>query len=88
MSATKAKLEIEFDVNDLPTLTEIFKKFKVKTKTLRPSADEIEQLIIKKALRDAKAIDNGTLETKSFNTIADLMSDLKSKVEDDIFAYL
>jgi hypothetical protein len=78
MNASKAQLVIEFNVSDLPTLTEIFKKFKVKTKPARPSVDEIEQLIIKKALRDAKAIDRGELKTKSFNNIADLMSDLKS----------
>jgi hypothetical protein len=78
MNASKAQLVIEFNVSDLPTLTEIFKKFKVKTKPARPSVDEIEQLIIKKALRDAKAIDRGELKTKSFNSIADLMSDLKS----------
>jgi hypothetical protein len=78
MNASKAQLVIEFNVSDLPTLTEIFKKFKGKTKPARPSVDEIEQLIIKKALRDAKAIDRGELKTKSFNSIADLMSDLKS----------
>ena len=30
----------------------------------RPSADEIEQMIIKKAMLDAKAIERGELETR------------------------
>jgi hypothetical protein len=87
MNSAKAQLVIEFNVNDLPTLTEIFKKFKVKTKPARPSVDEIEQMIIKKALLDAKAIDRGELKTKKFSNIADLMNDLKSEIEDDIFAH-
>ncbi len=87
MNSAKAQLVIEFNVSDLPTLTEIFKKFKVKTKPARPSVDEIEQMIIKKALLDAKAIDRGELKTKSFSNIADLMNDLKSEIEDDIFAH-
>ena len=87
MDSAKLQLVIEFDANDLPTLTEIFKKFKVKTKPARPSADEIEQMIIKKALLDAKAIDRGELKTKTFGTIGDLMNDLKSEIEDDIFAH-
>jgi AAA+ superfamily predicted ATPase len=89
MNSAKVQLLIELNVSDLPTLTEIFKKFKVKTKpaSARPSANEIEQMIIKKALFDAKAIDRGELKTKSFNNIADLMNDLKSEIEDDIFAH-
>ena len=87
MESAKLKLVIEFDARDLPTLTEIFKKFKVKTKSARPTADEIEQLIIQKALRDAKAIERGELKTRPFNNIIDLMNDLKSEIEDDILAY-
>ena len=33
-------------------------------KKKRPSADEIEQMIIKKAMLDAKAIERGELETR------------------------
>ena len=35
----------------------------------RPSADEIEQLIIAKALRDAKAIERGELETRDLDEL-------------------
>ncbi len=87
MESAKLQLIIEFDVRDLQTLTEIFKKFKVKTKPARPSVDEIEQMIIKKALLDAKAIDKGELKTKTFNNVSDLMADLKSEIEDDIFSH-
>ena len=76
MDATKLQLLIEFDVNDLPTLTEIFKKFKVKTKTVRPSADEIEQMIIKKALLDAKAIERGELKTRPLD---ELLAELQAE---------
>jgi hypothetical protein len=87
MESAKLQLIIEFDVRDLQTLTEIFKKFKVKTKPARPTVDEIEQMIIKKALLDAKAIDRGELKTKTFNNISDLMADLKSEIEDDILTH-
>lgn len=87
MNASKAQMTIEFNVNDLLILTEIFKRFNVKIKPARPPDDEIEQMIVKKALLDAKAIDRGELKTKTFNNIADLMSDLKSEIEDDIFAH-
>ena len=69
MDATKLQLLIEFNVNDLTTLTEIFKKFKVKTKTVRPAADEIEQMIIKKALLDAKAIERRELKTRPLDEL-------------------
>jgi hypothetical protein len=36
-------------------------------RTIRPSADEIEQLIILKALHDAKAIESGKLETRDLD---------------------
>ena len=87
MESAKLQLIIEFDVRDLQTLTEIFKKFKVKTKPARPTVDEIEQMIIQKALLDAKAIDRGELKTKTFNNVSDLMADLKSEMGDDIFAH-
>jgi hypothetical protein len=87
MESAKLQLIIEFDVRDLQTLTEIFKKFKVKTKPARPTVDEIEQMIIKKALLAAKAIDRGELKTKTFNNISDLMADLKSEIEDDILTH-
>ncbi len=87
MESAKLQLIIEFDVRDLQILTEIFKKFKVKTKPTRPTVDEIEQMIIKKALLDAKAIDSGELKTKTFNNVSDLMADLKSEMGDDIFAH-
>jgi hypothetical protein len=69
MNSAKLTLVIEFDGKDLPTLTEIFKKFKVKTKPARPSADDIEQMIIKKALLDAKAIDRGELKTRPLDEL-------------------
>ena len=49
----------------------------------RPSVDEIEQLIIAKALRDAKAIERGELETRDFNSIEDLLADLEADINDD-----
>jgi hypothetical protein len=76
MDSEKLQLVIEFDARDLPTLTEIFKKFKVKTKPARPSADEIEQMIIKKALLDAKAIDRGELKTRP---LEELLAELQEK---------
>ena len=69
MNSAKLQLIIEFDANDLPTLTEIFKKFKVKTKPARPLADEIEQMIVNKALLDAKAIDRGELKTRPLEAL-------------------
>ena len=53
----------------------------------RPSADEIEQMIIKKAMLDAKAIERGELKTRSFNSVAELMAHLEddSNDEDDDF---
>ena len=83
MDATKLQLLIEFDVTDLPTLTEIFKKFKVKTKTVRPTVDEIEQMIIKKALLDAKAIERGELKTRPLD---ELLAELQAE-EDKEEAY-
>lgn len=49
----------------------------------RPSADEIEQMIIKKALLDAKKIEMGELQTRSFNSVAELMIDLKANLKGD-----
>jgi hypothetical protein len=76
MNSAKLQLVIEFDVSDLPTLTEIFKKFKVKTRPARPSVDEIEQMIIKKALLDAKAIDRGELKTRP---LEELLAELQAE---------
>jgi hypothetical protein len=76
MNSAKLQLVIEFDANDLPTLTEIFKKFKVKTKPARPSADEIEQMIVKKALLDANAIDRGELKTRP---LEELLAELQEE---------
>jgi hypothetical protein len=42
----------------------------------RLTADEIEALIIERAKTNAKAIENGTLPTKSFNSIEALLEDL------------
>lgn len=42
----------------------------------RPSADEIEQLIIAKALCDAKAIERGELETRDLD---ELLAELEKK---------
>ena len=49
----------------------------VYSKKNRPSVDEIEQLIIAKALRDAKLIEWGKLKTRNLDElIADLEADL------------
>jgi hypothetical protein len=45
------------------------------------SADEVEQLIIAKALRDAKAIERGELETYPFDSIEALIADLNDDEE-------
>ncbi len=48
------------------------------------SADEVEQLIIAKALRDAKAIERGELKgMKSYTNYKDLIADLESDIEND-----
>lgn len=52
-------------------------------KKKRPSADEIEQMIIKKALLDAKAIERGELKTRSFNSVAELIAHLEDDSNDD-----
>jgi hypothetical protein len=85
MNSAKLQLVIEFDAYDLPTLTEIFKKFKVKTKPARPSADEIEQMIIKKALLDAKAIDRGELKTRP---LEELLAELQAEPIAGNYAYV
>ena len=85
MNSAKLQLVIEFDAHDLPTLTEIFKKFKVKTKPARPSADEIEQMIIKKALLDAKAIDRGELKTRP---LEELLAELQAELIAGNYAYV
>ena len=48
----------------------------------RPTVDEIEQLIIAKALRDAKAIERGELETRQFNSLEELLADLEADITD------
>ncbi len=85
MNSAKLQLVIEFDANDLPTLTEIFKKFKVKTKPARPSVDEIEQMIIKKALLDAKAIDRGELKTRP---LEELLAELQAESIEGNYKYV
>ena len=48
----------------------------------RPSADEIEQMIIKKALLDAKAIQRGELKgLKSYDNYKDLIADLEAEIK-------
>ena len=47
------------------------------------SADEIEQLIIAKALSDARKIERGELELKSYDNYKDLIADLKAEIETD-----
>ncbi len=84
MNSEKLQLAIEFDANDLPALTEIFKKFKVKTKPARPSEEEIEQMIIKKALLDAKAIDRGELKTRPLDA---LLAELQAESVADNYKY-
>lgn len=84
MNSEKLQLVIEFDAKDLPILTEIFKKFKVITKPPRPSADEIEQMIIKKALLDAQAIDRGELKTRPLDA---LLAELQAETAADNYKY-
>ena len=81
-------LEIK-NVQDVAIIEQLAQRlgWTFKTKPSRPSIEGIEQMIIKKALLDAKAIDRGELTPKTFSTIADLMNDLKSEIEDDIFAH-
>lgn len=52
-------------------------------KNEKVSADEVEQLIIAKALRDAKAIERGELETRSFSSIEALIADLEADQNDE-----
>jgi hypothetical protein len=47
------------------------------------TADEVEQLIIAKCLRDAKAIERGELETRSFDSVEALIADLEADQNDD-----
>jgi hypothetical protein len=47
------------------------------------TADEVEQLIIAKCLRDAKAIERGELKTRSFDSIEALIADLEADQNDD-----
>lgn len=47
------------------------------------SADEIEQLIIAKALSDARKIERGELTLKSYDNYKDLIADLKAEIETD-----
>jgi hypothetical protein len=47
------------------------------------AADEVEQLIIAKCLRDAKAIERGELKTKSFANYKDLIADLEADIQND-----
>ena len=50
----------------------------------RPSADEIEQMIIKKAMLDAKAIERGELKgLKTFDNYKDLIADLQAEIENE-----
>ena len=52
-------------------------------KKRRPSVDEIEQLIIAKALNDAQSIECGELETREFDSIEALIADLEADTNDD-----
>jgi hypothetical protein len=47
------------------------------------TADEVEQLIIAKCLRDAKAIERGELKTRSFDSVEALIADLEADQNDD-----
>lgn len=47
------------------------------------TADEVEQLIIAKCLRDAKAIERGELKTRSFDSIEALIADLEADQNED-----
>ena len=51
-------------------------------KKKRPSGDEIEQLIIAKALNDAQAIERGELKTREFDSIEALIADLEADTND------
>ena len=45
------------------------------------SADEIEQLIVAKALSDARKIERGELTLKSYDNYKDLIADLKAETQ-------
>ncbi len=48
----------------------------------RPSTDEIEAMIIKKALLDAKAIQGGEMkDLKSYDNYKDLIADLEAEIK-------
>ncbi len=47
------------------------------------SAGEIEQLIIAKALSDARKIERGELTLKSYDNYKDIIADLKAEIETD-----
>jgi hypothetical protein len=65
----------------LNTSTSLEEPASTYNKKNRPSADEIEQLIIAKALRDAKAIERGELRTYPFDSIEALIADLNDDEE-------
>lgn len=47
------------------------------------SADEIEQLIIAKALSDARKIERGELELRTFNSSKELIADLEAQLNEE-----
>ena len=53
-------------------------------KKSKPTVDEIEQLIIAKALRDAEAIERGELKGKVYENYKDLIADLQNETNDEV----
>ena len=76
-----ALLETLDYVDILNTPTSLQEPASTYHKKNRPFADEVEQLIIAKALRDAKAIERGELETYPFDSIEALIADLNDDEE-------
>ena len=76
-------LDVEIIERNAPTsvMSEPMTKYGQKK---RPSADEIEQMIIKKAMLDAKAIERGELKgLKSYDNYKDLIADLQAEIENE-----
>ena len=63
-----------------PSVSHLSEPSMVYNRKTRPSVDEIEQLIIAKALRDAKAIERGELETRDLDELLfELENELKNE---------
>ena len=67
-----------------PSVSHLSEPSMVYNKKNRPSVDEIEELIIAKAKRDAKAIERGELEASQFSSLEEYLADLEADLEADL----